>query len=87
MSGNKEPCLGVKGLQGEQNSCTHTHTHSKGERLHITSSSIVDFLVTPPPLLRDIREVWFLDIFTLKNLTINSRKPQAAFYIINSRKP
>ena len=28
INGNKEPYLGVRGLQGEQNSCTHTHTHT-----------------------------------------------------------
>ena len=41
MSGNKEPCLGVKGLRGEQNSCTYAHT--AGERSHITLSFIFYF--------------------------------------------
>ena len=64
---------------------THTHTHRRGERSHTTSSSIVDSSVTPP-LFRNIREVWFSDIFSLKNLTVNNRRPQAAFYTINSQK-
>ena len=34
MSGNKKLRLGVKGLQGEQNNCTHTHTHSRREIAH-----------------------------------------------------
>ena len=52
MSGNKEPCLGVKGLRGEQNSYTYIHTHTVGERSQIILSSIFDFFVTLRSIIR-----------------------------------
>ena len=52
MSGNKKPCLGIKGLRGEQNNYTHAYTHTAGEGLYTILSSIFDSLVTLRLIIR-----------------------------------
>ena len=32
ISGNKELCLGIKGLRGKQNNYTYSHTHTQQEK-------------------------------------------------------
>ena len=45
------------------------YTYNKGKRSYTILNSIINFLITlKPSFLKNVIKVWFLNIFSLKNL-------------------